>query len=155
MPAIVFDTGFSQLGSVSRFQPQDYWDPEKNIDANLTWIKGAHNLRFGFDSDFQNSRETQYQSTGAGVISGAGGFEFQQQNTELCKAANSSGVCTSNSAGNEYNSFASFLLGVVNNGGAIYQTAPSYSTDTKYFAVLRPRSVASQLEAHSECRTAP
>ena len=134
LPSIIFDTGFSQLGSVSRFQPQDYWDPEKNIDVNLTWIKGSHNLRFGFDSDFQNSRETQWQSTGAGVISGAGGFEFQQQTTELCKAANSAGVCTSNSAGNEYNSFASFLLGVVNNGGAIYQTTPSYYSDTKYFA---------------------
>jgi Carboxypeptidase regulatory-like domain/TonB dependent receptor len=134
LPAIVFDTGFSQLGSVSKFQPQDYWDPEKNVDANLTWIKGAHNLRFGFDSDFQNSRETQWESTGAGTISGAGGFEFQQQNTELCLAANAAGVCTSNSPGNEYNSFASFLLGVVNNGGAIYQQSPSYYTDTKYYA---------------------
>ena len=93
LPTIIFDTGFSQLGSVSRFQPQDYWDAEKNIDANLTWIKGAHNFRFGFDSDFQHSQETQYQSTGAGVISGAGGFEFQQQNTELCLAANASNVC--------------------------------------------------------------
>jgi hypothetical protein len=134
LPAIVFDTGFSQLGSVSKFQPQDYWDPEKNVDVNLTWIKGAHQLRFGFDSDFQNSRETQWESTGAGTISGAGGFEFQQQNTELCNAANAAGVCTSNSAGNEYNSFASFLLGVVNNGGAIYQQSPSYYSDTKYFA---------------------
>jgi len=135
LPTIIFDTGFSQLGSVSRFQPQDYWDPEKNIDANLTWIKGAHNFRFGFDSDFQHSQETQYQSTGAGVISGAGGFEFQQQNTELCKAVNSQGVCTSNSSGNEYNSFASFLLGVVNNGGQIYQNVPTYLTNTKYYAV--------------------
>jgi len=134
LPAIVFDTGFSQLGSVSKFQPQDYWDPEKNVDVNLTWIKGSHNVRFGFDSDFQNSRETQWESTGAGVISSAGGFEFQQQNTELCKAVNSLGNCTSNSAGNEYNSFASFLLGVVNNGGSIYQTTPSYYSNTKYFA---------------------
>ena len=135
LPDIIFDTGFSQLGSVSRFQPQDYWDPEKNIDANLTWIKGAHNFRFGFDSDFQHSQETQYQSTGAGVISGAGGFEFQQQNTELCKAVNSAGVCTSNSAGNELNSFASFLLGDVNNGGQIYQNVPTYATNTKYYAI--------------------
>ena len=135
LPDIIFDTGFSQLGSVSRFQPQDYWDPEKNIDANLTWIRGAHNFRFGFDSDFQHSQETQYQSTGAGVISGAGGFEFQQQNTELCKTVNSQGVCTSNSAGNELNSFASFLLGVVQNGGQIYQNVPTYVTNTKYYAV--------------------
>ena len=134
LPAIVFDTGFSQLGSVSKFQPQDYWDPEKNVDINLTWIKGTHTLRFGFDSDFQNSKETQWETTGAGTISGAGGFEFQQQNTELCLKVNAAGVCSSNSPGNEYNSFASFLLGVVNNGGAIYQTVPNYYSDTKYFA---------------------
>ena len=134
LPRIAFDTGFSLLGSQSQFQPQDYWDPEKNVDANLTWIKGAHNLRFGFDSDFMNSRETQLEQIGSGNVSGAGGFQFNQQNTELCKAANSSGICTSNSSGNEINSFASFLLGVVNSGGAIYQPAPNYFSDTKMYS---------------------
>jgi len=134
LPFIGFDTGFSQLGSQSQFQPQDYWDPEKNIDANLTWIKGAHNLRFGFDSDFMNSRETQWETIGVSGISGAGGFTFNQQNTELCKAANSAGLCTSNSSGNEINSFASFLLGVVNSGGAIYQWTPNYFSNTKIYS---------------------
>jgi outer membrane receptor protein involved in Fe transport len=134
LPRIAFDTGFSLLGSQSQFQPQDYWDPEKNVDANLTWIKGAHNLRFGFDSDFMNSRETQLEQIGSGNVSSAGGFQFNQQTTELCKAANGAGLCTSTSSGNELNSFASFLLGVVNSGGKIYQPAPNYFSDTKMYS---------------------
>jgi len=74
LPRIAFDTGFSLLGSQSQFQPQDYWDPEKNVDANLTWIKGAHNLRFGFDSDFMNSRETQLEQIGSGTSAAREGF---------------------------------------------------------------------------------
>ena len=67
-------------------------------------------------------------------ISGAGGFTFAQQNTELCKAANSAGICSSTSSGNEYNSFASFLLGVAQTAGAIYQQTPNYFTDTKLYS---------------------
>ncbi len=98
MPSITLD-GFSPslpLGSVSRFQPQDYWDPERNYDANLTWVRGNHNFRFGFDSDIQNSRESQYQPASGSYISGAGGFHFAQQTTEGCSNAtgNSCGTAT-------------------------------------------------------------
>jgi hypothetical protein len=123
LPNLTID-GFAVLGSQSRFQPQDYYDPEKNIDANLTWIKGTHNLRFGFDSDIQHSKELQYQTTGANYITGAGGFHFAQGTTQL----------NGGPAGNDYNAFASFLLGLPQDSGKIYQWPPYYYSDTKYFA---------------------
>jgi len=123
LPNLTID-GFAVLGSQSRFQPQNYYDPEKNVDANLTWIKGTHSLRFGFDSDFQHSEELQYQTTGAGYISGAGGFHFAQGTTQL----------NGGPAGNDYNAFASFLLGLPQDSGKIYQWPPFYYSDTKYYA---------------------
>ena len=132
LPSLTIDGGITQLGSVSRFQPQDYWDPERNYDANLTWVKGNHNFRFGFDSDIQNSRESQYQPASGSYISGAGGFHFAEQTTELCKTL-TNGTC-STSTGTEYNSFASLLLGFSQDSGKIYQWPDYYYTDAKYFA---------------------
>jgi len=132
LPSITIDGGITGLGSASRFQPQDYWDPERNYDANLTWVKGRHNFRFGFDSDIQNSRESQYQPASGSFISGAGGFHFAEQTTELCTSI-TNGSCKT-SAGTEYNSFASFLLGLSQDSGKIFQWPDYYYTNTKYFA---------------------
>lgn len=132
LPSITIDGGITGLGSASRFQPQDYWDPERNYDANVTWIRGRHNFRFGFDSDIQHSRESQYQPASGSYISGAGGFHFAEQTTELCTSI-SNGTCKT-SAGNEYNSYASFLLGFSQDSGKIYQWPDYYYTDAKYFA---------------------
>ena len=134
LPSITIDGGMAGLGSASRFQPQDYWDPERNYDANLTWVKGNHNFRFGFDSDIQNSRESQYQPASGSYISGAGGFHFALQTTELCTSI-TNGSCKT-SAGNEYNSFASFLLGLSQDSGKIFQWPDYYYTNQKYFAVF-------------------
>jgi hypothetical protein len=108
LPTITID-GFAVLGSVSRFQPQDYFDPQRNIDANLSWVRGVHSLRFGFDSDFQSSNESQYQTPSRSYISGAGGFHFVQGTTQL----------EGGSAPNDYNAFASFLLGLPQDSGKI------------------------------------
>lgn len=124
LPTITID-GFGVLGSVSRFQPQEYFDPERNIDANLSWIRGKHNFRFGFDSDFQSSNESQWQTPSGAYISSAGGFHFAQGTTQLNGGA----------AGNDYNAFASFLLGLPQDSGKIYQFPDQYYTRTKYFAV--------------------
>jgi len=135
LPSIAIDGGFGILGSQSRFQPQDYWDPEKNVDANLSWIKGSHNFRFGFDSDFQTSRESQYQPASGSYISGAGGFHFAQGTTQLCSVGGTGGSCKTNTSGNAYNAFASFLLGLPQDAGKIYQWPDYYYTNTKYYAL--------------------
>jgi hypothetical protein len=128
LPTLTID-GFAVLGSQSRFQPQDYWDPERNYDANLSWIKRNHNLRFGFDSDIQRSKELQWQAPSGNYISGAGGFHFAQGTTQLKTA-------TGTSSGSDYNAFASFLLGYAQESGKVYQWPDYYYTSNKYFGLF-------------------
>ena len=82
LPLLSID-GFTILGPANTFQPQDYADPEKNIVANVNWIKGSHNIRAGFEADLQNSSETQYQTSSNGFITSSGGFHFAQGTTQL------------------------------------------------------------------------
>ena len=124
LPTLTID-GFAVLGSVSRFQPQAYRDPEKNYTANINWLSGNHNIRAGFDSDFQKSNQLQYQTPTGAFISGAGGFHFTQGTTQL----------KGGPAGNDYNAFASFLLGLPQDSGKIYQFPDEYFTATKWFAI--------------------
>jgi hypothetical protein len=64
--------------------------------------QGNHNIRFGFDSDFQDSNEMQYEMTGSSYNTSAGGFHFAQGTTQL----------KGGPSGNDFNAFASFLLGL-------------------------------------------
>ena len=70
---------------------RDYVDPQWQMVANAGWTKGSHNVKFGVDYIIlqQNHYETQAQS-----------FTFN------------GGVTTINGAANQYNRFASFLLGL-------------------------------------------
>jgi len=124
LPTLTID-GFGVLGSVSRFQPQDYFDPERNFDANFSLVKGSHDIRFGFDSDFQSSNEMQWQTPFGNYVSGAGGFHFAQGTTQLKGGPNP----------NDYNAFSSFLLGYPQDAGKVYQFPDQYFTRTKYFAL--------------------
>ncbi len=70
---------------------RDYVDPQWQLVANAGWTKGSHNVKFGVDYIilFQDHYETQAQA-----------FAFN------------GGVTTTNGAANQYNRFASFLLGM-------------------------------------------
>src|SRR5262249_47964336 len=110
MPAITID-GFATLGmAFNPIQPHEIDDAETNYTANLSWIKGSHNFRTGFDSDFQNSTHMSYQIVGGSYISGAGGFHFAQGTTQLLGGP----------AGNDFNAFGSFLLGLPQESGKIH-----------------------------------
>lgn len=129
LPLLTID-GFASLGPANTFQPQEYADPEKNFTANINWIKGAHNIRAGFDADLQDSAETQYQTSSSGFITNAGGFHFAQGTTLL----------QGGPAGNDFNAFASFLLGLPQDSGKIYQFQDQYySRNRSYGIYLRDR----------------
>jgi len=129
LPLLSID-GFTILGPANTFQPQDYADPEKNIVANVNWIKGAHNIRAGFEADLQNSSETQYQTSSNSFITSSGGFHFAQGTTQL----------NGGPAGNDFNAFASFLLGLPQDSGKIYQAPDRYDTRNQtYGAYVRDR----------------
>lgn len=129
LPLLAID-GFTSLGPANTYQPQAYADPEKNFAVNISWIKSNHNIRAGFDSDLQASNETQYQTPSNGFITNSGGLHFAQGTTLLKGGA----------AGNDFNAFASFLLGLPQDSGKIYQFPDEYYTRNKSFGIyLRDR----------------
>ena len=124
LPELAID-GFATLGPANTFQPQQYADPERNIVTNINWLKSAHDIRGGFEADLQDSAETQYQTSTNSFITNSGGFHFAQGTTQL----------KGGPAGNDYNAFASFLLGLPQDAGKIYQFPDVYYTKNRSYAV--------------------
>jgi Carboxypeptidase regulatory-like domain len=102
------------LGPANNFQPQVYGNVEKEWVANVTWVKGNHNIRAGADFDQQQDNEDFELATFCTYCAGSGGFQFSQGATQL-----KGGV-----AGNDYNAFASFLLGLPFNAGKVTLIPP-------------------------------
>jgi Carboxypeptidase regulatory-like domain len=97
------------IGPANNFQPQYYGNVEKEWVGNVTWVKGAHNLRAGVDFDQQQDNEDFEEATNCSYCTGSGGFQFSQGSTQL----------NGGPAGNDYNAFASFLLGLSSNAGKV------------------------------------
>jgi hypothetical protein len=108
------------LGLPNNFQPQVYENVEKEWVGNVTWVKGAHNVRAGVDFDQQQDNEDFEEATFCNFCTGSGGFQFSQGATQL----------NGGPAGNDYNAFASFLLGLSSNAGKVSLIPPEY----KYYA---------------------
>ena len=93
--------GFS-VSSYANFgkanSPIYYLDPAYEYVANASWIKGAHNMRFGVNVLRQMMDNFEVQ--------GAGTFSFNGGSTALRNGAGP----------NQFNSFADFLLGYVSAG---------------------------------------
>ena len=104
------------IGPANNFQPQYYGNVEKEWVGNVTWVKGAHNLRVGVDFDQQQDNEDFEEATNCTYCTGSGGFQFSQGSTQL----------NGGPAGNDYNAFASFLLGLSSNAGKVTLIPPQY-----------------------------
>jgi hypothetical protein len=104
------------IGPANNFQPQVIGNLEKEWVGNVTWIKSTHNLRFGADFDQQQNNENFEQATFCSFCTGAGGFQFSQGTTQL----------NGGPAGNDFNAFASFLLGLPTNAGKVTLFPPEY-----------------------------
>ena len=104
------------FGKSNNFQPQYYSNDEKEYAGNVTWVKGTHNFRAGIDLVQQQENESFEQFTFCTYCTGAGGFQFSQGSTQL----------NGGPAGNEYNAWASFLLGLSSNAGQAVLVGPEY-----------------------------
>ena len=107
---------WADIGPFNNFQPQDYRNLEKEWVANISWVKGAHNIRAGFDFDQQQDNEDSEQASFCGYCTGSGGFEFSQGTTQLKGGASAT----------DYNTFAAFLLGLPANAGQVTLFPPEY-----------------------------
>jgi hypothetical protein len=97
-PRFTFSNVFSNLGNPNASNPFLFRDPQYVTSANVSWIKGSHSLRFGFEYSKYDINHFQPQAS----FGPRGGFNF------------SGGVTTLNggTASTGYNGWADFLLGM-------------------------------------------
>jgi hypothetical protein len=125
--------GFEQLGIPNNFMPYYRRDPQQQVVLNGNWTKGTHEVRFGTDLYWQELNHEQPEFTGSDGPA-SGGFRFRPATTSL-----NGGPGT-----NDYNGFASFLLGTAREAGRIIQYPQEYRTRTSLFSLyLRDRWRAS------------
>ncbi len=126
--------GFTNLGINNAFMPYFRRDPQFQYVANMNWTKGTHEVRFGFDFYLNGMNHLQPEATGASH-GAQGGFNFGGGPTTLV------GGLTAN----QYNNYATFLLGLPTNIGKITQVPDEYNTrQWNYSFYLRDRWNASR-----------
>ena len=102
--------GFEGLGMSNSFMPYYRSDPQNQFVFNGNWTKGTHNIRFGTDIYLQDLDHNQPEFSG-GTGAASGEFRFRQNTTER----------SGGERGNDYNAHASWLLGLPQNAGKIWQ----------------------------------
>ncbi len=116
-PTFAIDN-YTNIGTNDNFMPYYRRDPQYQYVANFNWIKGAHNLRFGFDFYRLHLNQNQAEFVGGGASHGAqGGFTFGGGPT-LTRGGPSS---------NQFNSYSTFLLGLPTVIGKILQVPDEYA----------------------------
>jgi hypothetical protein len=104
----IFDiTGYSTFGNPNNWSPVVRNDRVYTYVANAGWMKGGHSLRFGMDLI---RHELNHWQPELNNWSPRGRFEFRPGVTG-----------TTGVAGNQFNAYASFLLGQQANMGKSYQ----------------------------------
>jgi hypothetical protein len=101
-------TGYTSLGNVNNWSPVVRNDQLYTYSANLNWTKGAHSIRFGLDLLRHQMNHFQPE---IGGWSPRGGFTFVSGPTAL----------NGGPSPNNFNAFASFLLGLPGSMGKSYQ----------------------------------
>ncbi len=101
---------FEGLGMSNSFQPYYRSDPQNQFVFNANWTKGTHSIRMGTDIYLQDLDHNQPEFSG-GTGAASGEFRFRRDTTAL----------KGGERGNDYNSYASWLLGMPMNAGKIWQ----------------------------------
>jgi Carboxypeptidase regulatory-like domain/TonB dependent receptor-like, beta-barrel len=125
--------GFDTIGQVDNFMPYYRKDPQKQYVANFNWLKGPHNVRFGFNMYTQGLNQTQAEDLSGGY-GAQGGFNFGQAVTALCSTPGANGACDSTTDTSEYNGAAAFLLGLPTNLGRNYQIPDAFHVNANLYS---------------------
>lgn len=124
-------SNYSDLGTPGAYLPYYRTDPSKNYVTNFNWIKGTHDIRFGIDVSYQAMNHIQAEG-GAGIGAGMGGFVFTGGPTTVRGGPTS----------NQYNSYATFLLGLPTSVGKNVITSKDNKVTTRawqYSSYVRDR----------------
>ena len=118
---------FADLGIDAPFMPYFRNDPQFHYGANASWIHGNHTIRFGGDIFTLHLNQQQPEFAGSNY-GPQGGFAFRSGPTAL----NTGGGVASNTS-SEYNSFATFLLGIDTQLGKNIQVPDYFHTITNNY----------------------
>ena len=144
MPAFNPGSDYSTLGNTEGWNPLFRNDQSYTFNSNASWMKGAHEIRFGFD--FVHHLMNHWQpELGDGP---RGSFSFGNRITALNPAAIASDVGFQGgtpSFENGWNGLAGFLLGTPTSSGK--STSSSRWTAWRTNTPLRSRPVARHLQA--------
>jgi hypothetical protein len=119
--------GFDAFGSTENFMPYFRNDPQAQYVLNFNWLKGSHNFRWGMDIYNLRLNHTQPEFTGGGSASAAGRLDFGQGPTQARIGA-------STTPGSNFNSMATYLLGLVTTGGRLLQVPDTYTARTTQYS---------------------
>ncbi len=123
MPLFDFDT-YEDVGISERYMPYYRDDDQFQTVVNLNWLKGRHNFRFGTDIYHQALNHTQPELSGT-YYTARGGFQFRSGPTLL----------RGGPTGNNFNAWASFLLGLPNEFGRLLEVDDPYTTRMRSYSV--------------------
>jgi Carboxypeptidase regulatory-like domain/TonB dependent receptor len=91
-------SGYSTYGNPGAARPQRWHDNQRRYNANLSWVKGTHGFRFGFDLSHEHMNHWQVEGGGGP----RGDFFYSGAQTAIRNGP----------APNQFNAFAAFLLGL-------------------------------------------
>lgn len=111
-PAFII-TNWNSIGNSDTGNPFQFRDNQYVGNANLSWIRGKHDLRFG--GEFSRSEMNHFQPQGGAFQTPRGSFRF----TGGVTALNATGAPAATKA----NSLAQYLLGLPNEVGKAVQNA--------------------------------
>ena len=114
-PTFAVDS-YTNIGTNDNYMPYYRRDPQYQYVSNFNWTHGRHNVRFGFDLYRQHLNQNQAEFVGGTFFGAQGGFNFGGGPTQLRGGA----------SGNQFNSYASFLLGLTTLYGRTYQAPDEY-----------------------------
>ena len=96
-------SGYSTYGNPGAARPQRWHDNQRRYNANITWMKGSHGFRFGFDLSHEHMNHWQVEGGGGP----RGDFAYGGGQTTIRNGP----------ATNQHNAFAAFLLGLPSSVG--------------------------------------
>ena len=101
IPAFFFQNStFSPLGNPNTGNPFVFRDNQYIGNANTTWIRGRHQIRFGIE--YNHTQLNHFQPQGGSFQTARGSFSFTGAATELSGQPSNA----------QFNSYADFLLGL-------------------------------------------
>jgi hypothetical protein len=122
-------SGWSNLGNPNTGNPFKFHDKQFAQAVNLSWVKGSHGFRFGFDYLKQRINHFQPQGGQFQTVRGTFGFNGSTTAQQTCdRQPPATNVCgqqpgtnANPASANQFNSWAAFLLGLPNQAGKVDQ----------------------------------